>query len=126
MEDIKTLCTNWITAKEQEREFSAFRRELEDQLIQRLKIENLDKSQTKEIDGFKINATGRVIKKVDAQHVRELAAQHDLTKHLMQLFSWDAKINMREWKKTDPQIIEILEQAINETLSRPTFKIEEL
>lgn len=126
MDNIKELCSQWVAIKEQERETMLWRRDIEDQLIKRLKLEELTKNQTKEMEGYKIVATCRKDLKVDAQHVREIAAEHDLSSSLNTLFRWEAKVNSREWSKADPEITEALNQAITERVSRPSFKIEEL
>lgn len=123
--DIKDLCTQWIAIKEQERATMEWRRDIEDQIARRLKLEDLDKNVTKEMEGYKITASVRKDLKVDVQYVRELAAQHELQSHLGNLFRWDAKVNSRAWKQADPEVIEVLEQAVSEKISRPSFKIEE-
>lgn len=126
MEDLQELCAQWVALKEQERATTEWRRDIEDQLIQRLKLDGLEGAKTTESGSFKIVATARVDKKVDAQHVREIAAENGCVDQLGKLFRWEAKIKAKDWNKADPQIIEALGAAITEKVSRPSFKIEEI
>lgn len=126
MEDIKELCEQWLAIKEQEQEVTSWRRDVEDKIKQRLRLSDLDKNATKELEGFKIQATVRKTATVDPQHVRELSDQHELGHHLMSLFRWEAKLNVKEWAKCDPDVVDKLSPAINHKISRPSLKIEKL
>jgi len=124
--DLKQLLTQWVDVKAQERETAAWRRDIEDQLIQRLRLNDMDKNVTKEVEGFKVVASCRIDKKVDVQSVQEIAAEHGLQHELDNLFRWKAELNQRAWSKSDPEIIEKLQPAITIKNGRPSFKIEEL
>lgn len=126
MDNIKELCTQWIAIKEQERETVIWRRDIEDQIIKRLRLQEAETNTTKEIGGFKISTTIRVEKKVDVDAIREIAAQHELQGSLRNLFRWDAKVNTRAWSKEDPEVTDLLKHGIINKVCRPSFKIEEL
>ena len=126
MDNIKDLCAQWIAVKEQEKETVIWRRDLEDQIVQRLRLQDAETNTTKEIGGFKISTTIRVEKKVDVDAIREIAAQHELQGSLRNLFRWDAKVNTRAWSKEDPEITDLLKHGIINKMGRPSFKIEEM
>jgi len=73
--------------------------------------------------GHQIKITGRLTRKVDADKVQELAAEHGLTEHLSSLFRWKPEINLTAWKATAPEITVLLADAITVTASRPSFSI---
>lgn len=124
--ELKELLAHWVSIKEQEKAMTDWRRDIEDQLISRLKLENLERNQTKEIEGFKIVANARINKKVDPDLVQEIAHEHGLEAHLNNLFRWKAEINAKAWSKSDPLITGAFEKAVNKEIGRPSFKIEEM
>ena len=67
---------------------------------------------------------GRIDRKVDADKVQELAAEHGLTDHLSTLFRWKPEINMAIWKAADESITKPLAAAITAKPGRPSFTIE--
>jgi hypothetical protein len=123
--DIFQLSEAWLQAKEAERMAVEARRAVEDQLIQMFRIsEQMEgtfnaKTQT----GHSIKIVGRLSRKVDAEKVQELAAEHGLTEHLGNLFRWKPEINMTAWKATSPEITAMLADAITVSASRPSFSI---
>lgn len=123
---MKELLEQWIAIKEQEAEVIAWRREIEDQLIQRLRLNDIEKNVTKEIEGFKIVASCRIDKKVDPELAQQLASENNIEAHLQNLFRWKAEVNARAWAKADPAVTEVLEQAVTTKIGRPSFKIMEI
>ena len=122
--ELKELLEHWIAIKEQEKETSAWRRDIEDQIIHRLQLQDLTKNKTKEVEGYKVVASTRIDKKVDVETVQEIAKEHDLRGYLRNLFRWKAEVNSRAWEKADPEITAKLQNAITEKQSRISFKIE--
>lgn len=119
------LCSDWIDCKRIEKAATDHRREIEDELTRRLEIaETLDGTQRPEVDGYAVKVTGRIDRKVDAEKVQELAAEHDLTDELSQLFRWKPEINMNMWKSYPESITKNFSLAITAKPGRPSYTIE--
>lgn len=119
------LYRRWMKAKEEERTATNIRRLVEDQLIGLLDIDqSQDGSKTLEDGAIKVKVTSRLSRKVDADAVQEIAAEHGLTHHLPDLFRWKPEINVSAWKAADDSITKPLEAAITTKPGRPSFSIE--
>lgn len=115
----------WMRAKQDERRATEARRAAEDRLIEMLQISESDEgSRTIEEGAVKVKVTSRMSRKVDADAVQEIAAEHGLTQHLPDLFRWKPEINMAAWKAADPSITGPLQAAITTRPGRPSFSIE--
>ena len=118
------LYQRWIDAKEAEKAAIDLRRSLEDELVMDLDIsKTLDGTQNIDADGYKIKVVGRLDRKVNADKLQDLAAEHGLTQHLSSLFRWKPEINVSAWKSADPLITAPLQDAITTTNGRPSFTI---
>lgn len=119
------LSEAWLQAKEAERMAVEARRAVEDKIVKAFAIsEQMEGTfNAKTIMGHQIKITGRLTRKVDADKVQELAAEHGLTEHLASLFRWKPEINLTAWKATAPEITVLLADAITVTASRPSFQI---
>lgn len=124
-ETLFELSEAWLQAKEAERLAVETRRSVENQLIQEFDIsEQMEGTfNAKTNTGHQIKIVGRLSRKVDAEKVQELAAEHGLTEHLGNLFRWKPEINMTAWKATAPEITVLLADAVTVTASRPSFSI---
>ena len=119
------LYAQWIAAKERERQAVEERRVIEDALIQELKIaEAFEGTASREDAGYSVKITARMNRKVDAEMVQELAAEHGLSKHLGTLFRWTPELNMKAWKSADETITAALAKAITIKPGRPSFQIQ--
>ena len=119
------LYAQWIAAKERERQAVEERRVIEDALIQELKIaEAFEGTASREDAGYSVKITARLNRKVDAEMVQELAAEHGLSKHLGTLFRWTPELNMKAWKSADETITAALAKAITIKPGRPSFQIQ--
>lgn len=119
-----SLYDDWIKAKADEAEATKRRRGIEDLLVKAFEIpENLEGTKNLEAESFKIKIEGRINRKVNADKLQELAAEHGLTEHLSSLFRWKPEINMTLWKAADASITTPLLDAITATPSRPSFTI---
>lgn len=123
--DLFQLSEAWLQAKEAERMAIEARRAVEDELIRAFQIsEQMEGTfNAKTITGHQIKIVGRLSRKVDAEKVQELAAEHGLTEHLGNLFRWKPEINMTAWKAAAPEITAVLADAVTVTASRPSFSI---
>lgn len=127
MADTKILVQAWVAAKKAEAEAVEWRRRVEDDLLKIVGLapefegtENLD------IDGHKVKIIGRMNRKVDADRLQEIAAEHGLSQHLSALFRWKPEINSAIWKATDPSITQPLLGAVTTSPGRPSFSITSL
>lgn len=119
------LYAQWIAVKERERQAVEERRVIEDALIQELKIaEAFEGTASREDDGYSVKITARMNRKVDAEMVQELAAEHGLSEHLGTLFRWTPELNMKAWKSADETITAALAKAITVKPGRPSFQIQ--
>ena len=119
-----SLYDDWIKAKADEAEATKRRRGIEDLLVKAFEIpENLEGTRNLEAESFKIKIEGRINRKVNADKLQELAAEHGLTEHLSSLFRWKPEIAMTAWKAADKAITTPLLDAITATAGRPSFTI---
>lgn len=119
-----TLYQEWIEAKERETFAMAERRAIEDRLVKELAfVESTEGTSKFEREGYAIKIVGRIDRKVDAEKLQEIAAEHGLTEHLSTLFRWKPELNMALWKASDPAITEPLREAIIAKNGRPSFLI---
>jgi len=119
-----SLYQQWLNAKQIEAAAVKARRDIEDQLVKQFSIpENLEGTKNLEAESFKIKIEGRINRKVNADKLQELAAEHGLTEHLSSLFRWKPEINMTLWKAADASITTPLLDAITATPGRPSFTI---
>lgn len=101
------------------------RRVIEDSLIQEFKIaEAFEGTASREDAGYSVKITARMNRKVDAEMVQELAAEHSLSEHLGTLFRWTPELNMKAWKSADETITAALAKAITIKPGRPSFQIQ--
>ena len=119
------LCALWIQTKEDEKTAIEHRRAYEDKLLSLIGVaENFEGTENAEAPGgYKIKITGRMSRKVDADKLQEIAAEHGLTEHLSSLFRWKPDIDAKAWKSADESITSPLMDAITTTPARPTFTI---
>lgn len=121
---IAQLAADWMEAKRVEEESIRVRREIEDQISQLLNVSPALEGTSKfEVDGYDIRIIGRIDRKVDADLVQEVAAEHGLTGHLSYLFRWKPEVNAAQWKSADESITGPLLAAITARPGRPSFKI---
>jgi len=123
--DVFKLSEAWLQAKEAERKTVEARRAVEDELVRAFSIDEQMEGtfNAKTLTGHQIKITGRLSRKVDADKVQELAAEHGITEHLSSLFRWKPEINLTAWKATSPGITVLLADAITVSASRPSFSI---
>ena len=77
--DAEQLAKMWLFAKESETIATADRRKIEDQIRKIANIrDDTEGTETLALEGFKVKIVGRIDRKVDADKVQELAAEHGL------------------------------------------------
>jgi hypothetical protein len=120
-----SLYQAWLNAKQTEETAVKVRRDLEDQMVKEFDVAaNMEGTKNFPTpDGFLVKIVGRMTRKVNAERLQELAAEHGLSDHLASLFKWTPTIVSDQWESADPSITEPLLDAITTTAGRPTFKI---
>lgn len=122
---IDKLCQEWLDAKMHERSVISRRREIEDNLVEALRIN--DKSEgTKRIESsvYNIAVEFKVNRKVDGKKLIEVAAANGIGNDvLQQIFRWKPEINMRDWKSADRSIVLALSNAVTTSDARPSVSI---
>jgi hypothetical protein len=123
--ELDDLSAQWMDAKADEAIAVARRRTIEDRLVELLALDEGKEGTTnaKTEQGYAIKIVGRMNRKVDADKLQELAAEHGLSEHLGSLFRWSADINAAAWKSAAPTITAPLLGAITTTPGRPSFSI---
>jgi hypothetical protein len=125
MKTMEQMAAEWLEAKEAERVAIEKRRDLEDAMRKAASLrDDTEGTETLALEGFRVKVVGRIDRKVDADKVQELAAEHGLTDHLSTLFRWKPEINMAIWKAADESITKPLAAAITAKPGRPSFTIE--
>jgi hypothetical protein len=122
--DMAELAQMWLRAKQEEKDATEDRRDIEDHIKKLARIsDQLDSSETIGAAGFDIKIEGRIDRKVDSEKLQMLATESGLTDHLSTLFRWKPEINMALWKAADETITGPLAGASTAKPSRPSFKI---
>lgn len=124
MSDYKTLCEQWVLAKNIEREAVDNRRIVEDKLTALMAINmKEEKVNSLKANGYQIKATTRMNRKVDSDLVQEIAHEYGLTDYLSTLFRWKPEIELKAWKQADKEITDKLLTAVTTTAGRPSYAI---
>jgi len=122
--DMNELALMWLRAKQEEKDATEDRRDIEDHIKKLARIsDQLDSTETLERGQYVIKIAGRIDRKVDGEKVQELAAEHGLSDHLATLFRWKPELNMAAWKAADATITGPLAGAITAKPGRPSFSI---
>jgi len=119
-----SLYQDWIEAKAAEAMAIKQRRAIEDIMVKSFEVaDDFEGTKNIEAETFKIKIEGRINRKVNADKLQEIAAEHGLTDHLSSLFRWKPEIAMTAWKAADKAITTPLLDAITATPGRPSFTI---
>ena len=122
--DMALLAQMWLRAKQEEKDATEDRRDIEDHIKKLARIsDQLDSTETVGAAGFEIKIEGRIDRKIDSVKLQELALEAGLSDHLPNLFRWKPEINMSVWKAADESITRPLAGAITAKPGRPSFKI---
>lgn len=118
------LYQEWIKAKKIEQDAIDKRREIEDSLIEEMRV-NLNEEGTQNFDNeeYKVKVVTRFNRKIDADSLQDIAIGEGLQDYLKTLFRWKPDLNMTAWKATDKTITDILSRAITTTPGRASFTI---
>jgi len=119
-----SIYQQWLDAKAAETAATKTRRDLEDAMVKTFGVaETLEGTLNFDADTYKVKIEGRINRKINADKLQELAAEHGLSDHLASLFRWKPEINSYAWKAAKPEITTPLLDAITATPGRPSFTI---
>jgi hypothetical protein len=119
-----SIYQQWLDAKAAETAAIKTRRDLEDAMVKTFNVaETLEGTLNFDADTYKVKIEGRINRKINADKLQELAAEHGLSEHLASLFRWKPEINAFAWKAAKPEITTPLLDAITATPGRPSFTI---
>lgn len=118
------LTERWLDAKAREKAAQDERREIEDQIVAQLGVEeSLDGTLNAIVENRKVKIVGRLNRKVDSDLVKKIAEENDLVDHAARLFRWTAEMSLSTWKATDKKITDMFQTAITVSPGRPSFSI---
>lgn len=124
MDTIEILIAAWVKAKAEEQGATEWRRKTEDRIIRVLNLApEFEGTENYEIGDIKLKVVGRHNRKIDADKLQDLAAEHGLSEHLGALFRWKPDINAAAWKAADDSITKLLLDAITTSPGRPSFSV---
>jgi hypothetical protein len=122
--DLNALAVAWSYAKHAEAEAVAQRRQIEDKLTAALGIKETEEgTHNAETLNYTIKVTNRLTRKVDADLIQEIAAEHGLSHLLPIVCRWKPELSMSTWKNLDESVRAKLSQAITTTAGRPSYSI---
>jgi Ser-tRNA(Ala) deacylase AlaX len=122
--DPEALIIQWQHHKNEEVRHMAARRAIEDELVKHYKVpHDLDGTSNHTAGNVAFKLVGRLDRKVDAEKVQELAAEHGMDHLLSALFRWKPELNMRAWAHADEKVRKALEPAITTKPGRPSFQV---
>ena len=83
MHEIDELIAEWTLAKKAESEAIEIRRQAEDIMLKRLKLDGaFEGTENYEIGRYKVKIVGRLNRKIDAEKLQILAHENGLSEHL--------------------------------------------
>lgn len=124
MSDLQSLAIAWSCAKLEESQAVAKRREIEDKMTALLAInEQEEATTTAKTPQYQIKISTRLTRKVDADLIQELAAEHGLSHLLPSVCRWKPELDMRIWKGLADDARSKLSKAITTTAGRPSYSI---
>lgn len=113
----------WLELKIQEDNLRAERAALEERMAEGIP-EDWEGSKTWDDGPFKVKATRRMNRKVDAETLVTVADDKGLNEYLEILFRWKPEIKAKEWRETAPEVRGAFEPAIVTTPGKVGFTIE--
>ena len=124
MDKIEQMAMLWADLKAAEQLATLRRREVEDEIAERLAIKiDLSGTETAKAGRCIIKISGRIDRKVDAGRLQELAYENGLSDLLPALFRWKPEVNMAAWNTADEATKNALSGAITAKPGRPSFSI---
>lgn len=124
MSDLQSLAIAWSCAKLEETQAVTKRREIEDKMTAMLAInEQEETTTTAKTLQYQIKVATRLTRKVDADLIQELAAEHGLSDLLPSVCRWKPELDLRVWKGLTDDARGKLAKAITTTAGRPSYSI---
>jgi hypothetical protein len=118
------LSSEWLDAKNAEKEATERRRLIEDEICRILEIQESDeRTRRLEAEIFTIKITCRINRKVDGDLAQEIAAENGMEEFLPMLFRWKPELSMTAWDAVGDNVKQVFSRAITATPGRPSFSI---
>lgn len=122
---IEVLAARWYQVKKAEKMAIDRRREIEDEILELLKVDDTAEGTESQVTGeFKLKITTRLNQKVDLEKIEQIAEEHGLDEYLTTLFRFKPEVNKTNWKKADKSITDPFLEAITIKPARPTVSAE--
>lgn len=118
------LYSKWMELKRQENAAKAARIEVEALIAEGIP-EDWEGSKTWEDGPYRIKATRKFNRTVDAEKAMEISNTYGMEEQLKTLFRWKPEINSREWKKADETVTKLFSDAVTTTPGKVGFDISE-
>ena len=122
-EKIKSLIAEIDSLKKAEANISDLRRVAEINLIEAMEVEQKEGTDSFSIDDYEVKITQKVTKTIDAELLRDVAIEFEITDSLSTLFRWKPSIIAKEWKVADEDVKAKLASAITEKFAKPLVTI---
>ena len=124
MTPLVKLSSEWLDAKNAEKEATERRRLIEDEICRILEIQEADeRTRRLEAEVFTIKVTCRINRKVDGDLAQEIAAENGMEEFLPMLFRWKPELSMTAWEGVGDNVKQVFSRAITATPGRPSFNI---
>lgn len=122
--DLDTAAAEWLAAKAAEKAAVERRRALEDHMVSLIGLaESFEGTETSDTGTHRIKVAGRMNRKVDAEKIQEIAAEHGIAELLPVLFRWKPELNVAAWKATPEATTRPLLGGLTTEPGRPAFTI---
>lgn len=115
------LLSQWLQAKEHERQAAEFRRQIEGQLVAMLPKKD-EGSESETVGDYKLTVTTKINRKVDTVAVRSTWAT--IPENVQQIFRWQADLDTKALRALPEDAYAVAAQYITATPASPSFKAE--
>jgi hypothetical protein len=124
--DIQSLAERWREAKAAEAAWSDARREVEDQLSELLAVDPQGEGVLNcDAGAYSIKVTTRLDRKIDADLVTEIAAEHGISDDVLrQLIRWKSELSVSNYKRASPELQQLFAPAVTTKAARPSYTIQ--
>ena len=124
MNDLESLCAEWLAAKEMERRAVEARRAIEDRLTLEIGVNHaFEGTKNAEFGEYEVKAVSRLTRKVNGEMVAQIASELGLEEHAKALFRFKPELNLSAWKSADKSITDPFMDAVTTQPGRPSFTI---
>jgi hypothetical protein len=117
----EVLLSQWLKAKEHERQATELRRQIESQLVSLLPKKE-EGSESENVGEYKLTVTTKINRKVDTVAVR--TTWDVMPDKVKTIFRWTADIDIKALRALPDDAYVVAAQYITATPASPSFKVE--